>query len=191
MKCGECGGPAAPSPVKEAIREEEAKDRSFRCFLGWIPGSVFRLVLFCLPRSLLRPNGRLSRVRTGQTWGVGQGLFTGQRKYLLVLADGSPANYEACYLDLDRKEIGLPSFDPSKYTPFSHSALVDEAALEGYPVIGTLAADWRIGEHAVGVRITGAPPEVQKADPIGDPEEFYHRTMPVAYKTEVVLTKFR
>jgi hypothetical protein len=122
---------------------------------------------------------------SGEVYSLGKG------KHLLVLVDGSPARYEAYYMDLDRMEIGLPSFDPSRYTLSSHGAWVDEAALEGYPEIGRLAADWRVGEHEVGIRITGMPPEVEKADPIDDPEEFYRRTMPVAYNTEVILTRIR
>ncbi len=77
--------------------------------------------------------------------------------YLLVLADGSSRHCEAYYVELDRRAIGLPSFDPSKYSPRSDGAFVDELVFEKYPVIGTFAADWRVNENNVSIRIPGRP----------------------------------
>jgi hypothetical protein len=111
--------------------------------------------------------------------------------YLLVLGDGSLRHCEAYYVESDRRAIGVPNFDRSKYTPRPNGAFVDKLVFEKYPVIGTLAAEWRVGERETVIRITGRPPEVERADPIDDPEEFYQQWMPVAYKTEIVLTKTR
>jgi hypothetical protein len=114
----------------------------------------------------------------------------GKNKYVLVLTDGSSEHYEAYYLDLVQKEIGLPSFDVSKYTPLWHSALVDARVLEGYPMEGVLAADWRADEREVRIRVKGFPRELQQqSHPPFDPEEFSLRVMPLAYKTEIVIRR--
>jgi len=119
---------------------------------------------------------------SGEVYSIDRG------RYLLVVVDRS-SHHEAYCVNLDHKEIGLPSFDPSKYTPFSRSALVDEAALEGFPEIGRLTADWRVAKHEVGIRVTGRPPEFDKCDPV--PADWCQQTMPIAYKTEIILTRTR
>ena len=100
-----------------------------------------------------------------EPWVSGEVYSLGEGDYLLVLADGPSRHYEAYYVDLDHRAIGLPNFNRSKYTPVSRGAFVDKLVFEKYPYIGTLAAEWRVNEHEVGIRIMGSPPEVQEADP--------------------------
>ena len=122
-------------------------------------------------------------------WASGVLYSLAQGDYLLVLEGGSPRHCEAYYVELDRRAIGIPNFNLSKYTRFSQCALVDSRVFEKYPVLGILAADWRVDEYKVGIRITGQPLEVERSDPIDNREEFHRQWMPVAYETEIILTK--
>lgn len=108
-------------------------------------------------------------------------------KHVLVLSSGD--SIEAYYVDLDARDLGLPSFPYRDYTPFWRCALMNRIVLDGYPDIGALAADWSVSEGEIRIRVTGVPPEVQRTDPIPNRDEFERQFSPIAYSGEIILTR--
>ena len=106
--------------------------------------------------------------------------------YLLVLKYKNSNYREPCYIHLKNRKIGIPNF--VGYIPLFRGALVDEMVLEGYPVIGSLDADWEADGNDLRIRITGFTKKAMEWDP-GNNEDYLREILPTAYQEWIVLTK--
>lgn len=107
-------------------------------------------------------------------------------RYLLVLTSKSAERREGYYIDLSRRRIGVPNFDIYRRVPFLACAFVNADIHDGFPLDGALVAEWQMidGSTQVRIRITGMVQQVP-----GDSEETLKEFMPIAYGSEIVLTR--
>ncbi len=108
--------------------------------------------------------------------------------YLLVLKKKNSEHFEVYYINMKNREIGMPSFDESKYIPLFRSSLVNKDVLEGYPVIGSLDADWKVNKNELQIRVTGFTRKAMEWVPDAN-ENVLRKYCSIAYKEWIVLTK--
>lgn len=113
----------------------------------------------------------------------------GGAKDLLVLTSKSSEHREFYFIDMSRREIGLPNCP--KYVPLLDGAIVDRSTLGGFPLGGELKAEWNENDHEVRIRITGFSDVAIKAEggPDLDEKEIAQRQMPIGYQREIIFTK--
>lgn len=108
--------------------------------------------------------------------------------YLLVLKKKNSGHFEVYYINMKNIEIGMPSFDESKYIPLLRSALVDKDVLKGYPVIGSLDAEWKVNKNELRIRVRGFTPKAMEWTPDAN-ENVLRKYCSIAYKEWIVLRK--
>ena len=108
---------------------------------------------------------------------------------LLVLTPKSSGHREFYFINLSRREIGLPN--SPKYVPLLDGAIVDRSTLMGFPLGGELKAEWNENETEVRIRIMGFSDAAIKAEgsPDLDENEIARRRMPIGYQREIIFTK--
>jgi hypothetical protein len=113
----------------------------------------------------------------------------GGAKNLLVLTPKSSGRREFYFIDMSRREIGLPSCP--KYVPLLDGAIVDRITLGGFPLGGELKVEWNENEHEVRMRIMGFSDEAMRSDggPHPDENEIAQRHMPIGYQREIIFTR--
>jgi hypothetical protein len=112
----------------------------------------------------------------------------GGAKDLLVLTSKSSEHREFYFIEMSRREIGLPNCP--KYVPLLDGAIVDRSTLWGFPLGGELRAEWNENETEVRIRIMGFSDAAIKAEPASDSdEEVARRRMPIGYQRDIVLIK--
>jgi hypothetical protein len=106
---------------------------------------------------------------------------------LLVLTSKSARYPEFYWIDMGRRQIGIP--ESPKYIPLWGSAIVDRATLVKFPLEGELKAKWNVSKSEVRIRIMGFSDRATKPRP--DDDENARRMMPIAYQREIVFKKVR
>ncbi len=104
---------------------------------------------------------------------------------VLVLTSKSSEHPEGYIVNVNGRKIGLPSFPD--YIPFLNKfAMVDKWVYDGYPYYGELKADWDVKDDGkeVHIRIKGF-----KDEELGGTEESAKKCMPLAYESEIILTR--
>ena len=107
---------------------------------------------------------------------------------LLVLTSKSSGRREFYFIDMGRREIGLPNCP--KYVPLLDGAIVDRSTLMGFPLLGEFKAEWNKNDHEVRMRIMGFSDVAIKAEggPDLDENEAAKRRMPIGYQREIIFT---
>ena len=108
---------------------------------------------------------------------------------LLVLTPKSSGHREFYFINLSRREIGLPN--SPKYVPLLDGAIVDRSTLMGFPLLGELTAEWSENDHEVRMRMTGFSDVAIKANGglRPDDNEITRRNMPIGYHREIIFTQ--
>ena len=110
----------------------------------------------------------------------------GGSKDLLVLTSKSSGHREFYWIDVGRREIGLPACP--KYVPLLDGAIVDRSTLQGFPQGGELEAEWNKNDGEVRIRIIGWSDAAERAEPVPDADEATRRQMPIGYQREIIFT---
>jgi hypothetical protein len=107
---------------------------------------------------------------------------------LLVLTPKSSGQREFYFIDMSRREIGLPNCP--KYVPLLGGAIIDRSTLLGFPLLGELKVEWNKNEHEVRMRIMGFSDAAIKAEGghALNENEITKREMPIGYQREIVFT---
>jgi hypothetical protein len=157
----------------------------FGVFFLWGINGAKRLIRQSDYRVLVREDPAVS----GRFYSIGNG------RYLLVLTSQSSGRREGYCVDLEKHQIGIPSFSQSSYIPLRTSALVDEVTLQGPPFYGAIEADWQVGSDGQEIRIhikgldTDALRSIHPSRDPNDIARLARKWIPIGYQKEIVLAK--